>query len=163
MRLLFALLLSAAAHSASADAPSGTLHSAFTGSNSCLDIVNAGNQDQLRMARCGPYTGQMWEIGPDAENGFVRLRTRFTGVDMCLDVVNDGNNSRVHMASCANVSGQLWRMDQTDRGFGVRLWNQFTGESKCLDIVNDGSGHVQLAPCGDYSGQYWSLLNRRSD
>jgi hypothetical protein len=36
------------------------------------------------------------------------------------------------------------------------MWNQFTGPGKCLDIVNDGSGRVQLAACGNYSGQYWS-------
>ena len=133
-----------------------TLHTEFTGRNNCLDIVNADNRDQLHMARCGRYTGQMWEIAPDAENSLVRLRTRFTGADMCLDVLNDGNNDQVHMAPCANVTGQLWHMDQTGPGPGLRLWNQFTGPGQCLDIVNDGSGRVRLASCGHYSGQYWS-------
>jgi hypothetical protein len=113
------------------------------------------------MARCGRYSGQMWEIAPDAENSFVRLRTRFTGADMCLDVVNDGTNDQVHMAPCANVTGQQWHMDQTGPGQSLRLWNQFTGPGKCLDIVNDGSGRVQLASCGDYSGQYWSKRGSR--
>src|SRR4051812_44199079 len=106
MRLLLPFLLATAAHGASANPPSVTLHTDFTGRYNCLDIVNAGNRDQLRMTRCGPYTGQMWEVVPDAGNSFVRLRTRFTGEDMCLDVINDGNNSQVHMASCANVTGQ---------------------------------------------------------
>lgn len=87
---------------------------------------------------------------------------RFSGVDMCLDVVNDGGNNQVHMASCANVSGQQWRMEQAGRGSGLRLWNQFTGDNMCLDIVNDGSGRVQLAACGDYSGQYWHVNTRRN-
>lgn len=161
MRFLLVLLLAATAHSASADTSSVTLRSAFTGHDSCLDIVNAGNQDQLNMASCGDYTGQMWEITPDADYGFVRLRTRFTGEVMCLDVVNDGSNSQVHMAQCTNATGQQWRVAQADRGSAVRLWNQYTGEDKCLDIVNDGSRRVQLSSCGDYSGQYWTLLNRR--
>jgi hypothetical protein len=161
MRLLLTLLLAAATQGASATVPSVTLHSDFTGRSNCLDIVNAGNRDQLHMTRCGRYTGQMWALVPDAGNSFVRLQTRFTGADMCLDVVNDGNNSQVHMAPCANVTGQQWHMDQTGPGPGVRLWNQFTGQGKCLDIVNDGSGRVQLAACGDYSGQYWSKRGMR--
>jgi hypothetical protein len=149
-------LLAAVSQAASANPSSVTLHTGFTGPNNCLDIVNADNHDQLHMSRCGAYSGQMWELVPDAGNSFVRLRTRFTGADMCLDVINDGNNDQVHMAPCANVTGQQWHMDQTGPAPGVRLWNQFTGQGKCLDIVNDGSGRVQLASCGDYSGQYWS-------
>ncbi len=160
MRLLLSLplslLLATAAHGAAANPSSVTLHTEFTGRNSCLDIVNAGNHDQVRMTRCGLYSGQLWEVAPDPGSSFVRLRTRFTGADMCLDVVNDGDNRQVRMASCANVTGQQWHLDQTGPGPGVRLWNQFTGPEKCLDIVNDGSGRVQLAPCGHYSGQYWS-------
>ena len=161
MRLLLPLLLAAISQGASANPPSVTLHSSFTGPDNCLDIVNAGNHDQLRMTRCGPYSGQTWELVPDAANSFVHLRTLFTGAEMCLDVVNDGNNDQVHMAPCANVTGQQWHMDRTDPGLGGRLWNQFTGQGKCLDIVNDGSGRVQLASCGDYSSQYWSKRGDR--
>jgi len=156
MRLLLPLMLAAVFHDAGANPPTVTLHTSFTGRNNCLDIVNAGDRDQLRMARCGAYSGQMWEITPDPANSFVRLRTLFTGAGMCLDVINDGTNDQVHMAPCANVTGQQWHMDQAGPGQGMRLWNQFTGQGKCLDIVNDGSGGVQLAACGHYSGQYWS-------
>jgi hypothetical protein len=159
IRRLLPLLLAAITQVASANPSSVTLHTGFTGPNNCLDIVNAGNHDQLHMVRCGRYSGQMWEIVPDAGNSFVRLRTLFTGAEMCLDVVNDGTNDQVHMASCANVTGQQWHMDQTGPGQGVRLWNQFTGQAKCLDIVNDGSGRVQLASCGNYLGQYWSKVS----
>ncbi len=58
MRRLLPLLLAPPILCASAHAPAVTLHSEFAGSNNCLDIVNAGNQDQVRMARCGPYTGR---------------------------------------------------------------------------------------------------------
>lgn len=158
--LILLILLTAVAHNASADTPSVTLRSAFTGHDSCLDIINSGGLNQLRMASCGNFTGQMWEITPDVDFGFVRLRTRFTGEAMCLDVVSDRENSQVRMAKCANVTGQQWRIEQAGQGT-VRLWNQYTGEAKCLDIANDGNLRVQLAVCGDYSGQYWSLLNRR--
>jgi hypothetical protein len=160
MRSLFILFLVAIAHSAIADTPTIRLRSEFTGRDSCLDIINAGNRDQLSMANCGNFTGQMWEVALDANSGFVRLRTRFTGASMCLDVINDGDNSRIRMAQCANVTGQQWHIEQAERGSAVRLWNQFTGDAKCLDIANDGSGHVQLSACGEYSGQYWSLSNR---
>lgn len=158
MRFLIFFLLAVTADSAIADMHSVTLRSSFTGPDNCLDIINSGNQDQLHMAGCGNFTGQMWEITPDSDSGFVRLQTRFTGTAMCLDVVNDGDNNQVHMAQCANVTGQQWRLEQANQS-SSRLWNQFTGEAKCLDIVNDGSGRIQLAACGDYSGQYWSLLD----
>jgi hypothetical protein len=155
MRRLLPLLLAAVSHGASANPSSVTLHSVFTGPDNCLDIVNAGNHDQLRVTRCGTYSGQMWEIVPDAANGFVRLRTLFTGADMCLDVADDGNDDQVHMAPCANVPGQQWHMDRTDPGLGGHLWSQSTGQGKCLDIVDDRTGRVRLASCGNYSSQYW--------
>jgi hypothetical protein len=161
MRLLLPLLLAAAAQCASASPSDVTLHTLFTGQKNCLDIVNAGDRDQLHMTQCGRYSGQVWEVVPDPGNSFVRLKTRFTGADMCLDVVNDGTNDQVHMATCASVTGQQWHMDQTNPRLGVRLWNQFTGQGKCLDIINDGSGRVQLASCGDYSGQYWNTRASR--
>ena len=156
MRLLLPLLLAAVAQGASANPSSVTLHSVFTGPDNCLDIVNVGDHDQLRMTRCGPNSGQLWEMVPGVASGFVRLRTRFTGAEMCLDVVNDGNNNQVHMAPCANVTGQQWHMDRTDPGLGGHVWNQLTGQGKCLDIVDDGNGRVQLASCGNYSSQYWT-------
>jgi len=36
--------------------------------------------------------------------------------------------------------------------------SSFTGDSKCLDIMNDGANNKPLmAPCGNYSGQQWSM------
>jgi hypothetical protein len=160
MRFLLVFLLAAAAHGACTAAPGVTLHSEFTGGDSCLDIVNSGNLDKVRMANCGNFSGQLWEITPDADYRYVRLRTRFTGTAMCLDATDNGGGNQVRMAQCANVSGQQWRIEQAGQG-AARLSNQFAGEFKCLDIANDSSLSVHLAPCGDYSGQYWHIHPRR--
>lgn len=47
-----------------------------------------------------------------------------------------------------------------------RLTNTFTGTSLSLDVVNDGgqasSGTLQMAPSGNFSGQYWQLESSHS-
>jgi len=44
-----------------------------------------------------------------------------------------------------------------------RLTNTFTGPTMSLDVVNDSgptsSGELQMAPTGNYSGQYWQLVH----
>jgi hypothetical protein len=60
MRRLLPLLLAAVSQGASANPSSFALHSVHTGPGNCLDIVNADQRDQLRMTRCGTYSGQMW-------------------------------------------------------------------------------------------------------
>jgi hypothetical protein len=40
------------------------LRNSFTGSRKCLDIVNDGKNDKLRMANCGNYSGQFWGFEP---------------------------------------------------------------------------------------------------
>ena len=40
----------------------------------------------------------------------------------------------------------------------MQLRTMFTGQNKCLDIVNDGKNNrLQMADCGNYSGQFWSI------
>lgn len=40
----------------------------------------------------------------------------------------------------------------------IRLKTQFTGGNKCLDIINDGKNNKpNMADCGNFSGQIWSL------
>lgn len=40
----------------------------------------------------------------------------------------------------------------------VRLRTAFTGPNACLDVVNDGrNNRLQMAACGNYSGQAWTL------
>lgn len=130
------------------------MHTRFTGSGKCLDVLNDGTNNQLRMKSCGNYSGQRW-WGERTPEGLARLKNTFTGGGECLDVVNDGLNDKVALAPCGNYSGQLWWAEETTDG-AVRLKNTFTGTGKCLDIVNDGvNDRLRLAPCGDYSGQMW--------
>ena len=130
------------------------MHTRFTGSGNCLDVLNDGTNNQLRMRRCGDYSGQRW-WGDRAPEGLARLKNTFTGGGKCLDVVNDGSNDKVALAPCGNYSGQFWWAEEATPGT-VRLKNTFTGSGKCLDIVNDGTDdRLRLAPCGDYTGQMW--------
>jgi hypothetical protein len=44
-----------------------------------------------------------------------------------------------------------------------KLTTKFTGIDKCLDVINDGqnSKNVELRPCDNYSGQYWTFENNK--
>src|SRR5262249_45747520 len=110
------------------------LRNGFTGS--CLDILNDGQNDKLRLAACGNFSGQHWIIvrRPD---GTVQLQTEFTGQGRCLDIINNGGqNNRLRMAPCGNFTGQQWIIVSENNN--VRLKTNFTGPSNCLDVVNDG-------------------------
>ena len=84
------------------------LQTQFTGNERCLDIVNDGDNNQLTMADCGNYSGQLWSI--KKAGGYYRLQTQFTGNKKCLDIVNDGDNNQLTMANCGNYSGQFWKI-----------------------------------------------------
>lgn len=45
-----------------------------------------------------------------------------------------------------------------DTSYYYRLTNDYLGTSQSLDVIPDGSGHLKMAPTGDYSGQYWKLV-----
>jgi hypothetical protein len=107
------LVLSLIANDAFAQNQSSRLKTIFTKSGKCLDVVNDGTNNQLQMADCGNFSGQLWKIQPTAKKGFVRLKTMFTGADKCLDIVNDGTNNRLVMAKCGNFSGQFWAITKT--------------------------------------------------
>ncbi len=131
------------------------LRNRFTGSASCLDIVNDGQNDKLRLAPCGNFSGQHWIVARRSDGAF-QLRTEFTGQGRCLDIINDGQNNRLHMAPCENFTGQQW--DIISESGNSRLKTRFTGPSHCLDVINDGQNDkVQMASCGNFSGQLWSL------
>jgi hypothetical protein len=125
-----------------------------TGQAKCLDVINDGQNDKLRMAECGNYSGQSWTIRPTSTAGVYRLTNEFTGTAKCLDVVNNHVNDRLQMATCGNFTGQSWVMESTKRIGFYHLKNQFTGSNKCLDVI-DGT-QVSLENCGDVAGQYWS-------
>jgi hypothetical protein len=42
-----------------------------------------------------------------------------------------------------------------------RLTTQWQGDIKSLDVVNDGiyNNQINLAPSGNYSGQYWKITS----
>ncbi len=134
------------------------LRNTFNGSGKCLDIVNDGWNNRLKMADCGNYSGQTWWATKTTQ-GYVRLRNTFNGSGKCLDIVNDGWNNRLTMATCGDYSGQRWWATETARGY-VRLRNTFSGSGACLDIVNDGrNNRLTMANCGNYSGQRWWASN----
>jgi hypothetical protein len=108
-RFLFALVVVFGVSSA-AHAQSSHLWNEGAGSGQCLDIVNDGTKDKLRVTGCGDFSGQAWTLLPTDEPGYYRLQTAFTGAASCLDVINDGVNDRVRMSSCANVTGQHWEL-----------------------------------------------------
>jgi hypothetical protein len=131
------------------------LRNRFTGSASCLDIVNDGQNDKLRLVPCGNFSGQHWIVDRRSDGTF-QLRTEFTGQGRCLDIINDGQNNRLHMAPCGNFTGQQWIIISENNN--SRLKTRFTGLSHCLDVVNDGQNDkVQMATCGNFTGQLWSL------
>jgi hypothetical protein len=130
----------------------------FTGTNKCLDIINDGRNNQLIMADCGNFTGQLWSISPSQHSGHYRLITTFTGRNQCLDIVNDGDNNKLNMANCGDFSGQYWKILPSQNQGYYRLQTMFTGRGKCLDIINDGENNkLTMANCGDFSGQYWKV------
>ena len=96
--ILAALGLSLLGGSVAAHADEGPfqLRTQFTGKGKCLDIVNDGRNNQLIMAPCGNYSGQMWTVSPRGTPGRPRLRTPFTGKAKCLDTANDGDRDRRH-------------------------------------------------------------------
>lgn len=131
------------------------LRNTFTGSASCLDIINDGQNDKLGLAPCGNFTGQHWFVDRRSDGTF-QLQTEFTGPGRCLDIINDGQNNRLHMAPCGNFTGQQW--DIISESGNSQLKTRFTGPSRCLDVINDGQNDkVQMASCGNFSGQLWSL------
>ena len=131
------------------------------GASMCLDVINDGQNDKLRLATCGNYSGQWWTIRPTGTAGLYRLTNEFTGTAKCVDVVNDGRNDRLQMATCGNFTGQTWAMESTQHIGFYRLKNQFTGSGKCVGVFNDTQ--LQLENCGDVPGQYWSKSFRSSN
>jgi Ricin-type beta-trefoil lectin domain len=134
------------------------LRNRFTGSGSCLDIVNDGQNDKVKLAPCGNFSGQHWIVGKRSDGAF-QFKTEFTGEGRCLDIVNDGQNNHLHMAPCGNFTGQQWII--ISENGNSRLKTNFTGPTHCLDVVNDAQkDKVQMATCGNFSGQLWSLTNQ---
>jgi hypothetical protein len=152
-RFLFSLVLVFGVSSA-AHAESSHLWNDGAGSGQCLDIVNDGANDKLRVVPCGDYSGQAWTLLASDTPGHYKLQTDFTGAGRCLDVINDGVNDRVRMASCGNFTGQEWELSRLHGpGRRFQLSNRFTGPSRCLEATGEG---LRLRACDRSPGQRWS-------
>lgn len=130
------------------------LQTHFPSNGQCLDIVNDTNDDQLTMANCGNYSGQLWRLQPTEKPGFYRFQTQFTGTDRCLDIAN---SNQLIMADCSDHSGQFWHLQPTQAPEFYRLQTQFTGTEKCLN--NDtNANQLIMTDCIDVSGQFWKVF-----
>ncbi|CAP80482.1 hypothetical protein PCH_Pc12g08550 [Penicillium rubens Wisconsin 54-1255] len=63
-------------------------------------------------------------------------------------------------AGCSYISTTI------DPGTWYRLTNAYLGTSIALDVENDGvgntEGRLKMAPCGNYSGQFWQFIPQPS-
>lgn len=79
-----------------------------------------------------------------------------------VDVYSD--SKIVHTTSQSGNTGQYWQLHpKSDSQYGntnrYQLTNRYTGNNHCLDIINGGPNDqkLHLKPCGNYSGQLFSL------
>jgi hypothetical protein len=81
------------------------------GNNKSLDVVNDGkNNNQLKLAKTGNYSGQYWKITP-TDDEFYRLTTQWQGDKKALDIVNDGkSNSQLILAETSDSAEQYWKI-----------------------------------------------------
>jgi len=143
------------------------LRNTLTGSDSCLDIINDGNNNKLTMARCGNFAGQRWSLTASNTNPQAyRLQTQFTGTDNCLATIDDSKNDRLTIAKCSDAPGQLWSIIPSNANPGYSgyysLQNELTGTDKCLKIINDGrNNQLTMAKCSNVAGQSWRITEAR--
>ena len=103
-RFLFALVV-AFAGTGAAHARSSHLWNDGVGSGQCLDVVNDGVNDQVRMASCADVTGQYWALSRLRGPGRTfQLTNRFTGPSRCLEAAAEG----LRVRSCDRSPGQHW-------------------------------------------------------
>jgi Ricin-type beta-trefoil lectin domain len=157
------ILVSLLAQEVNAQVKQNRLRNTLTGTGSCLDIINDGDNNKLTMARCGNVSGQRWSLTASETNPQAyRLQTPFTGTGNCLATIDDGNNNRLTMAECSNAPGQLWSIIPSKANPGYSgyssLRNELAGADKCLKIINDGRNNkLTMAKCSNVAGQSWRI------
>jgi Ricin-type beta-trefoil lectin domain len=135
----------------------------LTGSDTCLDIINDGENNRLTMTKCSNLAGQRWSMTASEKNPQAyRLQTPLTGMDKCLSLITDGENNKLTMAKCGSLPGQLWSVapSKTIPGYSgyYLLTNQLTGINNCLNILNDGRNNkLTMTKCDNISGQSWRI------
>jgi Ricin-type beta-trefoil lectin domain len=157
------ILVSLLAQEVNAQVKQNRLRNTLTGTGSCLDIINDGDNNKLTMARCGNVAGQRWSLTASETNPQAyRLQTPFTGTGNCLATIDDGNSNRLTMAECSNAPGQLWSIIPSKANPGYSgyssLRNELTGADKCLNIINNGRNNIlTMSKCSNVSGQSWRI------
>ena len=59
----------------------------FQGDTKSLDVINDANDNLLRLATTGSYTGQFWRLH-DVGGGYYRLTCQFQGTMKSLTVIS---------------------------------------------------------------------------
>ena len=110
----------------------------------------------IKMAPTGMYTGQLWKILPQGNNTY-KLSCYWQGEGKVIDVINDGQNNRMILTDNANYSGQYWTIQKVDEGY-FRLINGWQTE-KSLDVAGSKTGdEAYLKPIGEFEGQIWNIF-----
>ena len=157
------ILVSLLAQGVNAQVKQNRLRNTLTGTGSCLDIINDGDNNKLTMARCANVSGQRWSLTASETNPQAyRLQTPFTGTDNCLTTIDDGNNNRLTIAQCSDAPGQLWSITPSNANPGSsgysNLRNELAGADKCLKVINDGRNNkLTMATCSNVAGQSWRI------
>ena len=157
------ILLGLLANEVNAQVKQNRLRNTLTGADSCLDILNDGQNNRLIMAKCANVGGQRWSMTASEKNPQAyQLQTPFTGMDKCLNIINDGENNKVTMAKCDSLPGQLWIVTPSktipgNSGYYF-VTNMLTGASNCLNVLNDGrNNRLTMVKCDNISGQSWRI------
>jgi Ricin-type beta-trefoil lectin domain len=165
--VLSLIIISLSANEVNAQVKQNRLRNTLTGADSCLDILNDGDNSRLIMAKCANVGGQRWSMTASEKNPQAyRLQTPLTGMDKCLSIIDDGENNRVTMAKCASLPGQLWSVAPSktlpgNSGYYF-VTNALTGASNCLNVLNDGRNNkLTMAKCDNISGQSWRITSTR--
>jgi len=112
----------------------------------CMDVVNDGQNRNLRMTGCANYTGQNWNYTETGSPGFYKMGTDFTGPGRCLQPAGDLVN--LEMVNCQNISGQSWKIFRYGNGYHIEnMWQS----GKCIDV------DLKLRACANISGQEWQI------
>ena len=126
-----------------------------------------GRQQWIETNAAGDVTFRFSESGRD--DWSVYLEDRGRGVQIQLDL----HTRRVMYKDASGPRRELYVITEAQR-LGVRpaavvrvdtryfhrMTTAFRGPDTCLDVINGGGRNntTTLAPCAEYSGQYWRLM-----
>jgi hypothetical protein len=97
-------------------------------------------------------SGRLWRITANPDRTY-RLTNMFLGDQRRLETT-DGNTLFMGFAGAAPT--QSWRITGAGQGT-FRIRNVALGPGRSLDTRNDPTMAPNMAPTGDFSGQYWVI------